>query len=826
MYSHRLDQRPDAPPRAARAVSHPNQPHTSRKTAFAVRPATIRVKDLPRVQLPKRGNGAKSAAKADQHKVPATTESQNTLKTKKSSFFGRKKDEIIASQKKATAMNGLGRDTPVPQHLKVKTSRILYTTDEEVRDALMEFGVFIIFLVLTSLVTLSVRHPHMFYFNDTMMKLFTTRNLTVVPSVTVSFEKMLTVPDWWDYLVYNFINTLHGDMTSSTSTSPRSKSVNEAKTDRSSFKSGEDILYGEDGDVERNNESSIRKRDTGPGLPYGELDEIDRDENLDGLDLDLDLSEQIGETTKSRSARSDTAEAVPWAETSLNLTTHLNGRLFLHENLMLGPPRLRQIRVSKNSCQMDGNFPQNFNTCYAAYSNAAEENTEWHKGTRYRTMRELGATPILTLLAFYRSGGYTVDLTYDKDENLQSINKLKSVNWLDRGSRLCLVEFNLFNENKDIFQSVKLIAEIPPTGGVIPQAHLRTVKEYSFFTDISLTMTVVYIFWYIMVFYYTICEINAFCKSGWKSYFTSLMNILDNIVLVFCYLALFYNIWHTFRMKSITSKAHAQQHYQSIDVLCLSNLIYVDMMAVLAFLVWIKIFKFISFNKTLIQFTTTLRRCSKDLIGFSIMFGIVFLAYAQLGLLLFGTEHPDFNNFLTSVLTMIRMILGDFQYNLIQQSNRVLGPIYFLTYIVLVFFILLNMFLAIIMQTYNSVKNEITQGRSQLASYVIKKLAGAFYWITHCGRERRFRLAQPASAFNEADQNSTATELKQPKLLRRSMTTEEARYFENIPPDVQNRELFRLTNRVSLIEEVLEQLVTNIDSILRRFERQQGVKKT
>lgn len=75
--------------------------------------------------------------------------------------------------------------------------------------------------------------------------------------------------------------------------------------------------------------------------------------------------------------------------------------------------------------------------------------------------------------------------------------------------------------------------------------------------------------------------------------------------------------------------------------------------------------------------------------GFSLMFGIVFLAYAQLGLLLFGTKHPDFRNFLTSILTMIRMILGDFQYNLIEQANRVLGPIYFLTYILLVFFILL-----------------------------------------------------------------------------------------------------------------------------------------
>lgn len=71
------------------------------------------------------------------------------------------------------------------------------------------------------------------------------------------------------------------------------------------------------------------------------------------------------------------------------------------------------------------------------------------------------------------------------------------------------------------------------------------------------------------------------------------------------------------------------------------------------------------------------------------MFGIVFIAYAQLGLLLFGTKHPDFRNFMTSILTMIRMILGDFQYNLIEQANRVLGPIYFLTYILLVFFILL-----------------------------------------------------------------------------------------------------------------------------------------
>jgi len=62
---------------------------------------------------------------------------------------------------------------------------------------------------------------------------------------------------------------------------------------------------------------------------------------------------------------------------------------------------------------------------------------------------------------------------------------------------------------------------------------------------------------------------------------------------------------------SLTARAHSDVTYQSLDVLCFWNIIYVDMMAILAFLVWIKIFKFISFNKTLVQFTTTLKRvCS------------------------------------------------------------------------------------------------------------------------------------------------------------------------------------------------------------------------
>ncbi|CAF1031844.1 unnamed protein product [Adineta ricciae] len=113
------------------------------------------------------------------------------------------------------------------------------------------------------------------------------------------------------------------------------------------------------------------------------------------------------------------------------------------------------------------------------------------------------------------------------------------------------------------------------------------------------------------------------------------------------------------------------------------------------------------------QLSTTLSRCAKDVLGFSVMFMIVFLAYAQLGYLLFGTMVDDYKTFAISIFTLFRIILGDFDFNAILDAHRILGPIFFLTYVFFVFFVLLNMFLAIINDTYSEVKNDMTTQKSE-----------------------------------------------------------------------------------------------------------------
>ena len=68
-----------------------------------------------------------------------------------------------------------------------------------------------------------------------------------------------------------------------------------------------------------------------------------------------------------------------------------------------------------------------------------------------------------------------------------------------------------------------------------------------------------------------------------------------------------------------------------------------NILAINVFCAWLKLFKYISFNRTMNQLNATLARCAPDVVAFQFMFMIVFMAYAQYGYLLFGPKIYDFS---------------------------------------------------------------------------------------------------------------------------------------------------------------------------------------
>ncbi len=62
---------------------------------------------------------------------------------------------------------------------------------------------------------------------------------------------------------------------------------------------------------------------------------------------------------------------------------------------------------------------------------------------------------------------------------------------------------------------------------------------------------------------------------------------------------------------------------------------------------------------------------------------------------------------------MFRIILGDFDFTSLWKAYPWIGPAYFMGFVFFGFFVLLNMFLAIINQSYGRVKDEMNQSQPE-----------------------------------------------------------------------------------------------------------------
>ncbi|XP_061857083.1 polycystin-2-like protein 1 isoform X1 [Colius striatus] len=401
-----------------------------------------------------------------------------------------------------------------------------------------------------------------------------------------------------------------------------------------------------------------------------------------------------------------------------SLAAHSTQSYIYYENLLLGVPRVRQLKVKNNSCVVHADFKDEISGCYDVYSEDKEERVSFGhiNGTawRYHSEDELSGSSHWGRLTSYSGGGYYIDLKLTREESAEALQVLKERLWLDRGTRVVFIDFSVYNANINLFCVLRLVVEFPATGGAIPSWQIRTVKLIRYVSAWDFFIVACEVVFCLFIFYYVVEEILELRIHKFQ-YFTSIWNILDVVVILLSVVAIGFHIFRTIEVNRLLGELLKHPNtYADFEFLAFWQTQYNNMNAVNLFFAWIKIFKYISFNKTMTQLSSTLARCAKDILGFAIMFFIVFFAYAQLGYLLFGTQVENFSTFLKCIFTQFRIILGDFDYNSIDNANRILGPVYFVTYVFFVFFVLLNMFLAIINDTYSEVKEELSSKKDEL----------------------------------------------------------------------------------------------------------------
>ncbi|XP_007473717.1 polycystic kidney disease 2-like 2 protein isoform X3 [Monodelphis domestica] len=328
-----------------------------------------------------------------------------------------------------------------------------------------------------------------------------------------------------------------------------------------------------------------------------------------------------------------------------------------HENILLGVPQIRQLKVRNNTCIVYSKFKSLMDECFDRYTIGNEDQSDFGRGEVPEWTYSRATSKSFQhrgLVGVYNDGGYRFTLPLSKTDAKSKFSFLQANNWITRGTRAVFIDFSVYNANVNLFCIIRLVAEFPATGGVLTSWTFNSVKLLRYVSYFDYFIASCEIIFCIFIITFIIQEIKKI-KEHKYAYFKSIWNLLELLLLV--------------------------------------------------------IFKFISFNETMSQLSTTLSRCIKDIIAFAIMFFIIFFAYAQLGYLVFGSQVDDFSTFQNSVFTQFRIVLGDFNFANIEKANWVLGPAYFITFIFFVFFVLLNMFLAIINDAYSEVKADYSIGR-------------------------------------------------------------------------------------------------------------------
>lgn len=108
--------------------------------------------------------------------------------------------------------------------------------------------------------------------------------------------------------------------------------------------------------------------------------------------------------------------------------------------------------------------------------------------------------------------------------------------------------------------------------------------------------------------------------------------------------------------------------------------------------------------------TRSLWLAGPDLIHFAIVAGMVFVGYAMMAHLIFGNAIEKFQTFGDSVNTCFEILLGNIDVNQDLRAlgglQSVAGALFFWSYELLVFMVLLNFLLAIIVDAFSEVKEK------------------------------------------------------------------------------------------------------------------------
>ena len=295
-----------------------------------------------------------------------------------------------------------------------------------------------------------------------------------------------------------------------------------------------------------------------------------------------------------------------------------------------------------------------------------------------------------------------------RDDMNAALESLRSNRWLDEKTRIFVIKATFYNANNNMYTSVLFKFEFTLGGLLAPSVAYGGLTQDIFDFGRDPIFTTIEAVVYAFVLYYTLVQVRVFWKTYRASkevtlYFNDLWNVIELSNCVAFGIALFFRynlLLPSLYPNEMIFEPYYVDYQNQADLYATSFRI--EAVNILA--LFLKMFKYFQLNPDTNMLWSVLTAAGKDIGYFMFMLGIFILAFSFMATQMFGTTLIEYRSEPESMISLTLLLLGQIDLEGMQQANPDFGTLFFLVYMVVMFLILMNIFLAILGEAYSLVR--------------------------------------------------------------------------------------------------------------------------
>ncbi|CAH1250452.1 PKDREJ [Branchiostoma lanceolatum] len=326
---------------------------------------------------------------------------------------------------------------------------------------------------------------------------------------------------------------------------------------------------------------------------------------------------------------------------------------------------------------------------------------------------------------------YSMELPTLLDLATTLFSDLQDNEWIDKYTDYLVLELSLYYPAQKLFSSLRLTVKQEDIGYLSTYVTVATHRLFQYENDSDYVTLVSYLIFLSLFVVHLIKEVITIRKEG-RKFFSATWNILALTSIIGCAAAIcIFGIRYHSASEALAKLVEAKGELGIDHFVDLSSSFWWDealktVLAIVVFITTLTLLRVVRFSKTIASFIALPGAMKNDLIGFSVISAIAFMAFSCSGMLVFGTHMKAYTNVVDTNFALFEMLLGRFFAEEILESNRYVGPIFFTFFMVFIFILLVNFLVTIICDAIASGVYIAHDHDQELADYIWKSFQGMF----------------------------------------------------------------------------------------------------